>query len=194
MPQLYDGLKSTYGDKHSINKLKNEGYVKDSMLSNLNNQVWVNKQKNKILFGVKGTNPFSLKDIGTDVYLSVGQLDKTDRYKEAKRLLNDAKNKYQGYDTSLIGHSLGASIVSKIGKPNDKVYAYNEGVSPFQPTRSRGGNHQHIRSQIDPVSVLGSNAKNMKTITNIHNPTGILPLDLLKSHNLESLKNSNLKI
>ena len=164
------------------------------MLSNRNNQVWVNPEKRKLILSVKGTNPTSLKDIGTDIYLAVGQLHKTDRYKDSKRIINDARNKYQNYDIINTGHSLGGSIVSKLSKPNEKVYAYNEGVSPFQETRSYNGNHQHIRSQIDPVSILGSNAKHMKTITNVHNPTGLLPIDLLNSHNLESLKNKNIKL
>jgi hypothetical protein len=194
MANLYNVLNSSYGNKKSIGKLKNDGYEMDSMLSNHNNQVWTNKEKKKLLFSVKGTNPRSLKDIGTDIYLAVGKLDKTDRYKESKRILKDARNKYQGYNTTNVGHSLGGSIVSKLSKPNEKVYAYNEGVAPFQPTRSRNGNHQHIRSQIDPVSALGSNSKNMKTILNVHNPTGVLPLDLFKSHNLESLKKTNITL
>jgi hypothetical protein len=191
---LYDAINSSYGNNKSINKLKSQGYNLDSMLSNRNNKVFYNPETKKVILGIKGTNPYSLRDIGTDAYLAVGKLDKTDRYKESKRILEDAKRKYEGYQNNIIGHSLGGSIASRIANKNDKVYSYNEGVSPFQKTRSYNGNHQHIRSQIDPVSILGANAKHMQTKTNVNNPTGILPIDLLKSHNLSSLKSYNIKI
>ena len=129
---LYDAINSSYGNNKSINKLKSQGYNLDSMLSNHNNQVWVNKNDKKVLFGVKGTNPKSLKDIGTDIYLAFGKLDKTDRYKDSKRIINDVRNKYKDYNITHAAHSLGGSIVSKLAKPNEKVYAYNEGIAPFQ--------------------------------------------------------------
>jgi hypothetical protein len=194
MPSLYDALKSSYSDKNSERNLMKEGYVKDGFLSNRNNQVWVNKDNKKLLHTVKGTNPFSLKDIGTDLYLGLGMLDKTDRYKDSKRILENAKQKYNGYETSVAGHSLGGSIASKIGKREDKVYSYNEGISPFQPTRTRGGNHQHFRNSGDVVSILGANSKNQKLLANPYYKTRIPVIDALNSHNINSIKNSNIRI
>jgi hypothetical protein len=52
----------------------------------------------------------------------------------------------------------------------------------------------HYRSQIDPISLFGANSKNVKTLQNKYNPTGILPYDLLKAHNVDAIKNSNIKI
>jgi hypothetical protein len=189
MPTLYDTLNSSYGNKQSMNKLKNEGYNLDTMLSNTNNQVWVNPNKNKLILGIKGTN--SINDIGTDVYLGFGKLDKTDRFKESKSILNYAKQKYNGYDTTVTGHSLGATIGSKITNKNDKFIGFNEGIAPFQTTRSYNGNHQHFRTGEDTVSILGSNATHMREIKN-ETKTGILPFDILTSHSINTIKKSNI--
>jgi hypothetical protein len=195
MVQLYDVLKSSYGDKKSIDKLNNFGYKYDSMLSTNNNKVFVNNNDKKLLFTVKGTNPLSLKDIGTDIYLGLNQLEKTNRFKESKNLLSQAKNKYNGYQTIVGGHSLGSSIGSKIfDKKNDKFYGLDGYYQPFQRTRNYNGNAMHYRSQIDPISLFGANSKNVKTLQNKYNPTGILPYDLLKAHNVDAIKNSNIKI
>lgn len=187
MISLKNALQTTYGNKDAIKKLEMGGYKKDTKLSNKNNTVFVNNTNKDIIFGVKGTNPTSLQDIGTDLYLAAGALDKTKRYKDSKNRYNESKATYKGYTHSLMGHSLGASIISRMADKNDKVLAFNEGVSPFQKTRSYGGNHKHIRTEFDPVSVFGANAKHMKTVFNPNTPTGIIPLDGLKAHNVKTL-------
>jgi hypothetical protein len=156
---LYDTLKSSYGDKKSKEKLKNAGYNYDSMLSNHNQQVYYNPNENKLLYNVAGTH--NLKDVGTDLYLGLGKLKDTNRYKEAKKTLGNAKNNAQ---TVISGHSLGASIGNYIGDKNDKKYLYNAGYTIGQKTRSNKGNTTNLRTLTDPVSILSLGAKNQKTI------------------------------
>ena len=79
---LYDALKSSYGDVQARDKLKSAGYNYDSMLSNHNQQVWVNPNEKKLLYNVAGTH--NLSDWGTDAYLAVGKLKSTNRYREEK--------------------------------------------------------------------------------------------------------------
>jgi len=192
---LHDALKSSYGDKRSKEKLRNAGYKYDSMLSNHNQQVWYNPNDKKMLFNVAGTH--NLKDWGTDVYLAMGKLKNTNRYKEAQRTLNEAKRKY-GNDikTNITGHSLGSSIGQKITskKDNDKFYGLDAGYTIGQKTRSYNGNQQHYRTKGDVVSLLGSNAKNMTTLKNPNIKTGIVPIDALKSHNVDNIKEQNIFI
>lgn len=194
MPSLYDTLRASYGDEKGKKELVKEGYALDSMLSNRNNQVWVNKDDKKLLHTIKGTNPFSLKDIGTDIYLALGQLDKTDRYKDSKKILQNAKEKYDGFDVSVSGHSLGSSIGHKIAKKDDKFVGLNAGLSPFQPTRSHNGNHQNYRTRGDVVSIFGANSKNQKLLPNPYFKTNIPIFDALNAHNVATIKHSNIRI
>ena len=84
---LYDALKSSYGDKKSREILAKAGYQYDSMLSKHNEQVWVNPIEQKLLYSVAGTH--NLNDWGTDLYLAAGHLKDTNRYKEADKTLFD---------------------------------------------------------------------------------------------------------
>jgi len=195
MVKLYDALKSSYGDRKARDQLKKAGYNYDSMLSNHNQQVWYNPNDKKMMVNIAGTH--NLKDWGTDVALAFGKLKSTGRYKQAEKVLKQAKSKYgNDIQTNITGHSLGGSIAQKIGskKDNDKVIALDSGYTIGQKTRSYDGNQQHFRTKGDVVSLLGSNAKNMKTLKNNNIKTGILPYDVLKSHDIENIKNENIFI
>lgn len=188
---LYDSLKSSYNDKNARTKLSNAGYKYDSMLSNHNQQVWYHPEQKKLLYNVAGTH--NLKDVGTDLYLAVGKLKDTNRYKDAEKKLNDAKLKYGVESATVTGHSLGASIANGIASKNDKLYSLDAGYTIGQKTRSRDGNHQHYRSEGDVVSALSAGAKNMKTLN--QNSLGVLNyLNPLASHNVSNIKRENIKI
>lgn len=182
---LYDALKSSYGDKKSKEKLSNAGYNFDSMLSNQNQQVWYNPKENKLLYNVAGTH--NLKDWGTDLYLGLGKLKETNRYKEAKNILEQAKKKYNNPKTIISGHSLGGTITNYIGDKNDKKYSFNAGYTIGQKTRSNNGNTTNLRTFTDPVSLLSLGAKNQKNIS-------FGGLNPILSHNLENLKNKSIRI
>lgn len=187
---LYDTLKSSYGDKKARQQLSNAGYKYDSMLSNHNQQVWYNPNDKKLLYNIAGTH--NIKDWGTDLYLGVGKLKDTNRYKEAKQTLENAKLKY-GNDitTNIAGHSLGASLGSYVAGHNDKVYTLDKGATIGQKTRS---NETAFRTSGDVVSVLNSGSKRMITLENRNKATGFLPLDTLKAHRVENIRKEGIQI
>jgi hypothetical protein len=154
----------------------------------------VNNKEKKFIHSVKGTNPLNFDDLKTDLNLALGNLKNTDRYKDSKRILNEAKDKYKGYEATLTGHSLGHSIISGIASKDDKVVGYNGGYTIGQPTRSRDGNHRHYRTQGDLISILSGNSKNITTLKNDNFKTGNLIYDGLKAHDLENIKSQRILI
>ncbi len=186
---LYDALKSSYGNQESKQHLADAGYKYDSMLSNHNQQVWYNPYQKKLLFNVAGTH--NLSDWGTDLWLGAGHLKDTDRYKEAKQALEDAKYKYKVNNATLTGHSLGGSIIGYLGsKANgDKMYSLDKGATIGQKVR---GNEQAYRTAGDVVSLLDSGATRMTTLKNTGIRTGILPLDAYNAHNVNNVSNENI--
>lgn len=188
--ELHDVLKNSYKPKE--NAFKNQGYQFDKDLSNHNQQVYYNPNNKKLLFSVAGTH--NLSDWGTDTWLALGGLKNTNRYTEAKKTLNKAKEKYQPTETSISGHSLGGSIAQGIASKDDKVYALDSGYTIGQKTRSHGGNFQHFRTAGDAVSLLSEGAKNMRTLQNPNNNTGLLALDAYKAHDVGNIKNNKILI
>jgi len=183
---LYDTLKSSYGDKQASQKLANAGYKYDSMLSNHNQQVWYNPNEKKLLYNVAGTH--NLADWGTDAYLAAGKLKDTNRYKEADSILKQAKLKYNPSNTSVSGHSLGATIANYISAPTDKTYALDAGYTIGQKTRDYGGNHQSFRTAGDLVSALGAGrGDSLKTLKNSN-----WLKDPLTAHHVENIKNEQI--
>jgi hypothetical protein len=187
---LYDALKSSYGDKKARQQLTNAGYQYDSMLSNRNQQVWYNPNDRKLLYNIAGTH--NIKDWGTDAYLAVGKLKDTNRYKEAKQTLENAKLKYgKDITTNIAAHSLGGAIGQYIAGKNDKVYTLDKGATFGQKTRS---NENAYRTSGDIVSLLASGATRMKTLDNRNRATGFLPFDTLKAHNVENIRKEGIQI
>jgi len=189
---LYNALKNSYASKDKQKgAFKNQGYVFDSDLSNNEHQVYFNPTDKKLLYTIKGTNPFSLKDLGTDLYLATGHLKDTNRYKEEKATLEKAKQRYKPLNTTVSGHSLGASLSQYIASKNDKVYTLDKGATFGQKTRS---NEQAFRTSGDLVSALNANSKRMTTLRNPNIKTGIFPIDAYLSHNVDNIKKSNIFI
>ena len=159
--KLYDAIKSSYGNKKSKNKILAEGYIKDKKLSSDNQKVFYNPENKKLLVNVAGTH--NLKDFGTDVQLALGNLKNTSRYKEAKKVLEKAKKKYNDSDVTVTGHSLGGSIGSGITSKKDKFLGFDSGYTLGQQTRNYDG-FKHYRTAGDLVSILGANNKGMQTL------------------------------
>ena len=130
---LHTALKNSYNPQKTLGK----GYILDDELSNDNQQVYVNRKKNnKLLVSVTGTRLNKLSDIGTDVYLGLGKLKDTNRYKEAKSIYDKAKNKYNPLQSSAVGHSLGGTIANYIASGNDKAYGLDSGYTIGQTSRN----------------------------------------------------------
>ncbi len=151
---LHDVLKASYGDKKYENKITNRGYIKDNSLSNHNQQVWYRPNDKKLLYTVAGTH--NLKDWGTDLYLALGKLKDTDRYKDADQTLKVAKEKYKPNDVVVAGHSLGSTISNQIASKGngDKMYGLDGGFT-FGQKISKNPNFTNVRTQGDLVIVLG---------------------------------------
>ena len=103
MVSLHNVLKNSYKSKPAGNM---NGYELDKSLSNHNQQVYYNPNEKKLLMSVAGTH--NLRDVGTDFMLGIGKLKNTSRYKEAKTIIDKAKNKYNPMKTVVAGHSLGS--------------------------------------------------------------------------------------
>ena len=202
---LYDTVKNSYASRgKQKDAFKSKGYVFDSDLSNRNEQVYFNPTDKKLLYSVKGTDITSLKDLGTDLYLAVGKLKHTNRYKEAKNVLQEAKAKYHPMETTLASHSLGGTISQYISDKNDKVFTLDKGATFGQKSRT---NEKAYRTSGDPVSLLNAYSKNMTTLKNptstmYKNLTDIqsqgifttLAKNAFQAHDVDNIKNSNIYI
>ena len=186
-PSLYDALKGSYGNQKSQDTLSKFGLKKDPSLSNHNEQVYIDPVRHQLLYSVAGTH--NLSDIGTDLYLAVGHLKDTNRYKEADRVFKEAKEKYKGYKTTVVGGSLGGTIAGYVAGADDKVLTHNKGATIGQKVR---GNEIHYRTAGDLVSLLNANATHT---VNLHNPnhySGNLIKDALNAHKVDNLKNEKI--
>jgi hypothetical protein len=181
---LHDVLQASYHDEKGKRELAKNGYKYDSMLSSKNQQVWVNPKSHKLLFTVAGTDIFSPRDLGTDLYLAFGGLKNTNRYKEAEDTLKLAKQKYHNYKTVVAGHSLGSTIGQQIASKGngDKFYGLDGGYTIGQNV-SDNKNFHHYRVDGDWVSGIGGLSSNMKTLRNKNWWKG--PLIAHKLHNIK---------
>lgn len=189
---LHQALKNSYASRDKQKKaFVNQGYVFDSDLSNNEHQVYFNPKDKKLLYTIKGTNPFSLKDVGTDLWLATGHLKDTNRYKEEKATLDKAKQRYKPSNTTVSGHSLGSSLGNYITGKDDKFVGLDGGFTIGQKTRANATNY---RTSGDLVSYFGKNQKNVHTLDNPNLKTGIFPLDAYFSHNVDNIKKNNIFI
>lgn len=191
---LHEVLKNSY----SKNKKQNmNGFIIDNDLSNHNQQIYYNPNNKKLL--MSGTGTHNLSDVWTDVALAFGKLKDTNRYKEAKSTLENAKKKY-GVDNAIItGHSLFGTIGGYIGNPQkDQIYTLDKGATIGQKVRK---GEKAFRTEGDAVSLLNANAKHMTTIgkpTAVISPTTPSLIGMVKnvldSHNVDAIKNSGITL
>lgn len=179
MVKLYDVLNNSY--KKNPNE-KIENYDLDKSLSNHNQQIYYSKKDNKLLMSVAGTH--NIRDIGTDFKLGFGDLKNTSRYKEAEKVLKQAKDKYNPMSTTLAGHSLGSTITNYLGSSDDKVVGLNGGFTFGMSSRPNVTNY---RTAFDRVSILGARNKNVKTLP-------LYDVRPFKSHSIDAIKNSGIEI
>lgn len=207
---LHSVLKVSYADKEKQKKeLSKYGYLYDSMLSNTDNAVFYNPKDKRLLQTVAGTH--RIGDIGTDLYLAVGKLKDTDRYKDSHRILREAKQKYGVDSATVAGSSLGGAIAGYISSKNDKVYTLNKGATIGQKVR---GNEEAYRTAGDVISLANANSTHMKTLDNpdgnimdnikrsaivggVSNPLVGIAYGIrgaLQAHSTDSIRNSGIKI
>jgi hypothetical protein len=192
--KLANALKIGYKSKeYQEQKMAKRGYVRDNDLSSVNHQAYYNKKKDKLLFNVKGTNPYDINDYITDGYLAFGGIKNTSRYKEADKMLTKAKEKYNPTSVSVIGHSLGGSIAGLIASKNDHVITLDKGATIGTRTRS---NEDAYRTSGDVISILNSGSKRMITLENPNSnilKNGIIG-QALQSHDIKNIKDKQIFI
>jgi hypothetical protein len=185
---LHDVLKNSYADQKSQSQFgKDKGYVYDKELSSHNQQVYYHPEQKKLVMSITGTHNAS--DALTDARLMAGGLKNTQRYKDAKDILNKAKSKYGVDSATIASHSLGGSITSAIGSSKDKLYTLDKGQTLGNTTRA---NEQAFRSAGDIVSLAGAGS-GIKTIGKGNVITGGIK-GALSSHNVSNIKNAGIFI
>jgi len=186
---LETGLNASYASNTDLSKY---GYQPDTALSTRETKVFHNPYANKVLYTVAGTNPLSARDVSTDMYLAFlgnAGLRQTNRYKEAKSVLEKAREKYKGSKKVLLGHSLGSSIISDIANPNEQVKGFGTGSGLF-PSQTKGN---FYRTAYDPFSYTSydkvipmykpEKKGNLRGKQKVDYPGGIFP-----SHSYENLR------
>ena len=97
---LHDALKNSYKPLHDSKRMMlNRGYYLDKKLSNHNEQIYWKPTEKKLLMTIAGTH--NIRDWGTDVYLALGKIKDTNRYKESDSILKQAKQKYNPKNTTV---------------------------------------------------------------------------------------------
>lgn len=175
-------------EKQAKKALKKYGFLLDDTLSKeFNHLIAYNREKNKIIDLIPGTNKKS--DILTDLTIASGNLKNTDRYKDEKNLLLKTKNKYKNSSVSVVGHSLSGAIINElmkdaeIKKEIDKAYVYNPAILNSRLESGIIG----VRNEYDPFSIGSTNIKTIENRT-VQNPNEGLLNKLLKTHSTEGLK------
>jgi hypothetical protein len=189
---LHTVLKAGYGDKAKQQQFAvQHGYIRDPN-SNDNQQIYYHPQSKSLLVNVTGTH--NLSDIGTDLALAGGKLQNTQRFKEAKAAINQAKQTYKPLNTTLTGHSLGGGIISQGASKGDKVIALDPALTLGQKINPA---HTLYRSSGDVVSIFGSG-----DINTIQGKQSLIPTlgivqnikKSIEAHKVDNIKDKNLFI
>ena len=183
--EVQDLIEASYSRTGDAEKLgKKYGLTLDKQLSNANQKVFYDKQKNpSVVFrGSKNEN-----DLMTDVLIAGGLEKYSTRFRDSKNLINDVKKKYNNKPVTSLGHSLGGSLAEYSG--GDKIITVNKGVGFGGVGKQIKNNQTDIRTGKDVVSLLSttqSGGKKINIKTNEINP--------LKVHSHKNLSKLNNKI
>ena len=116
---------------------------------------------NTIVVAIRGTQPTDIDDVKADGLLAIGQLERSDRYKEDLNAIQQFQTRYSPsqYDYYGVGHSLGGAIMDmflKRGLLKNGV-SYNPAVQPQDFKNTSLGN-QRVYSKSDPLyAIMGRN-------------------------------------
>ena len=100
--------------KNSYDKSLNDvnGFIIDNELSGQRVKVYHNPQNNKTVVVHRGTA--SIQDWGTNLSMTLGHKGK--RFNHAKKIQQQAENKYKNTEVITLGHSQGAKWAEMLGK------------------------------------------------------------------------------
>ena len=114
----------------------NNDWTLDNDLSNPDISVLVNPKTKEVVSAVTGSRfndqTHKFRDIRSDIGIALG-LDKFGkRTSEVKDVVEQARQKYNDYDHTLTGHSLGGKVASNLSKSlNMPAVVFNKGSSPL---------------------------------------------------------------
>lgn len=179
-------LENSYNkNPKNINNIN--GYIQDKKLSGERAQVYHNPETNHLVISHRGTN--DLNDVITDAKLIFGYKN-NNRFNHGKKITNDAINKYNTDNITIVGHSLGSQIARESNKNNYEMININPAILPSDLLKNNKDNEIIIKSKYDPISVLHEFNKSDNTIY-VNNKS----LNPLKQHSIdETLKNVNYSI
>ena len=102
---------------------------------------------------------------GVDVLTDLGSVFgyQSNRYSNAKNILEKARKKHNIKRAHLVGHSLGYMVSNSIAEPQDEVIGYNGawGKPSFRTTKSKRG--FHIKDENDLLSMFSNGDVVMKS-------------------------------
>ena len=184
--ELKDLLKASYQRNTPAKEIgKKYGYVLDEDLSNAEQKVYLDKNKNpKIVF----TGTRKGMDVLTDAALTFGLAGLTPRFQNSSKLVDKVKQKYKNRPITALGHSLGGSLAESVGGKVDKVITLDRGIGLFGIGRKNKSNITDLRTSNDIFSILRNTQSGGKKIT-IKGTKGII--DPFKSHDINQLNKIN---
>ena len=114
----------------------NNDWIQDNDLSNPDISILVNSKTKEVVSSVTGTRITSKKhrfrDLRSDLGIVFGVDKLGSRNSEVKDVVQQARQKYSGYDHTLTGHSLGGKVASNLSKTLDiPAVVFNKGSSPL---------------------------------------------------------------
>ena len=192
MVRLHKALEASYmPTSQAENYLKNDGYIMDKSLSDINSKVYINPTKNNdVLLLERGSKNFLNDWLLTDIPLMMGGLKYTKRYQDEKKKYDQVRNKYKESRITLAGDSLGGSLASELGQKNDKIVTYNKGSGLGSESVNKK-NERAYRELTDLVSL-----KSMLNINQPHTLVGSVSslLNPIQAHNINNLENREINI
>jgi hypothetical protein len=128
-------------------------WIIDKSLSTNETQVYTNNSTPQVIVVHRGTK--GMKDIITDTKLLFG-FKNNNRFNDARKIQQQAENKYGSKNISTIGHSLGAAIAEDIGRNSKEIITLNKPTLPLDILLKKkvGFNQYDIRTKKDPISIL----------------------------------------
>jgi hypothetical protein len=142
--------------------------------------IW--EKDGKAVVGIRGTDFKDAKDLADDVAIGIGVLKLTPRYKQAKKWVKKAIEKYGKNNVEVAGHSLGAKISKELAKDfGIRGSTFNAGASVSDAASSvldrtackvnkkgrrckRAKLVQNYRTATDPISAASVGDINMNTV------------------------------
>ena len=186
------------GGKLKVSEIKNllnasyepkdivDDFIHDKTLSSGTSQVYYNPKNNHAVVAHRGT--YDGKDWLNNLIFGIGGKTLyalTPRYREAKRVQEEAEKKYGSGNTSTIGHSQAGLQAELLGKKSKEIITLNKATAPF--SNYKNDNQFDISSSKDLVSSLNPFQGKSKNDIIIKNDT----INPLSEHSIDILNRLN---